>query len=150
MPAIDSDFSAAGVDSFADRQSRADSYYENATPHARRIEQPWYNGVLRLHLALIVPEPREALTLRVGDRICHWEEGKVLIFDDYFEHEVWNGSTGTRVVLFCDFIKPLRFPANIVNWPLLNLAPFMPFVREAQECHKAWEKQFYRDPGAST
>lgn len=102
-----------------------------------------YNGVLRLHLALIVPEPREALTLRVGDHICHWEEGKVLIFDDYFEHEVWNASTGTRVVLFCDFVKPLRFPANIVNWLLLNLAPFTPFVREAQERHKAWEQRFY-------
>ncbi|MBK8177125.1 MAG: aspartyl/asparaginyl beta-hydroxylase domain-containing protein [Rhodospirillales bacterium] len=102
-----------------------------------------YNGVLRLHLALIVPEPNDALTLRVGDRVCHWQEGKVLIFDDYFEHEVWNGSTGTRVVLFVDFLKPLRFPANIVNRLLLRLAPFTPFVREAQERHRAWEKRYY-------
>ncbi len=108
-----------------------------------------YNGVLRLHLALIVPEPREALRLRVGDRICHWEEGKVLIFDDYFEHEVWNASTGTRVVLFVDFVKPLRFPASLVNWLLLNLAPFTPFVREAQERHKAWEARFYKDAAPS-
>jgi beta-hydroxylase len=41
-----------------------------------------YNGVLRLHLGLIVPEPRERSAIRVDDRVCHWEEGKVLIFDD--------------------------------------------------------------------
>jgi beta-hydroxylase len=102
-----------------------------------------YNGVLRVHLGLIVPEPREQVRIRVGDRVCHWEEGKILIFDDYFDHEAWNGSAGTRVVLFMDIVKPLRFPANVVNWLLLNLAPFTPFVREAQDNQKKWEKGFY-------
>lgn len=103
-----------------------------------------YNGVLRLHLGLIVPEPRERCAIRVDQRVCHWEEGKVLIFDDYFDHEAWNGTDKTRVVLFCDIVKPLRFPANLVNWLLLNLAPFSPFVREAQEKQKSWEQRFYR------
>ena len=50
-----------------------------------------YNGVLRLHLALMVPPhgPHE-LAIRVGDRICHWQEGKALVFDDAYEHEAWN------------------------------------------------------------
>lgn len=104
-----------------------------------------YNGVLRLHLGLIVPEPGEAITLRVADRICHWEEGKVLIFDDYLEHEVWNNSGGNRVVLFVDFVKPLRFPANVVNWLVLKLVPLTPFARELEERHAAWERQVYRD-----
>jgi ornithine lipid ester-linked acyl 2-hydroxylase len=55
-----------------------------------------------------IPEPRERLAIRVGDRVLHWEEGKALVFDDHFEHEAWNGTEATRVVLFVDFAKPLR------------------------------------------
>jgi beta-hydroxylase len=48
-----------------------------------------------------------------------------------------------RVVLFVDFVKPLRFPANFVNWLLLNIAVFTPFIRESHENQRAWEKRFY-------
>ena len=104
-----------------------------------------YNGVLRLHLGLIVPEPRDRIAIRVHDRVCHWEEGKVLVFDDAYEHEAWNHSDKTRVVLFVDFVKPLRFPANLLNWLILNLAVFTPFVREGMDNHKAWERRFYAE-----
>ncbi len=102
-----------------------------------------YNGLLRLHLGLIVPEPREKIAIRVGDQVCHWEEGKVLIFDDAYEHEAWNYSDGVRVVLFVDFVKPLRFPANLLNKLLLNIALFTPFIQEGYENHKNWEKKFH-------
>ena len=102
-----------------------------------------YNGVLRLHLGLIVPEPREKLGIRVADVVCNWEEGKVLLFDDAYEHEAWNHTDKTRVVLFVDFVKPLRFPANLINWLLLNIAVFTPFIREGVDKQKAWEKRFY-------
>ncbi len=104
-----------------------------------------YNGVLRLHLGLIVPEPRERLAIRVADRVCHWEEGKALVFDDHFEHEAWNGADRTRVVLFVDFAKPLRFPANVVNGLLLVLARFTPRVREGRRRHRDWEERFHGD-----
>ena len=102
-----------------------------------------YNGVLRLHLGLIVPEPREKLGIRVADEVCNWEEGKVLLFDDAYEHEAWNHTDKTRVVLFVDFVKPLRFPANLINWLLLNIAVFTPFIREGVDKQKEWEKRFY-------
>lgn len=102
-----------------------------------------YNGVLRLHLGLIVPEQSDRLAIRVDKQICHWQEGKVLIFDDAYEHEAWNHTDKTRVVLFVDFVKPLHFPANFVNWLLMNLAIFTPFVREGLDAHKEWEKKFY-------
>ncbi|MBC8036744.1 MAG: aspartyl/asparaginyl beta-hydroxylase domain-containing protein [Rhizobiales bacterium] len=105
-----------------------------------------YNGVLRLHLGLIVPEPRDRIAIRVGRQVCHWEEGKVLVFDDAYEHEAWNHSDKTRVVLFVDFVKPLRFPASFVNWLLMNLAVFTPFIQEGMENHNAWEKRFYNLP----
>jgi ornithine lipid ester-linked acyl 2-hydroxylase len=108
-----------------------------------------YNGVLRLHLGLIVPEAREGeLAIRVDQQICHWQEGKALIFDDAYEHEAWNHTDKTRVVLFVDFVKPLRFPARMMNWLLLNLAVFTPFIREGLENQKTWEQRFYAEAEA--
>ncbi len=102
-----------------------------------------YNGVLRYHLGLIVPEPKEQCRIRVADQICHWEEGKGLLFDDSFDHEVWNDTNGTRVVLFVDFVRPIRWPFNWVNWLVLNLSVFTPHLREASQNQKKWEKKFY-------
>jgi len=107
-----------------------------------------YNGVLRLHLGLIIPEPREQLGIRVEREVYRWREGEAVIFDDAFEHEAWNRTPHTRVVLFVDFRKPLRFPANFLNWLLLNLAVFTPFIREGLDNQKAWEKKFYEEAEA--
>jgi beta-hydroxylase len=103
-----------------------------------------YNGVLRLHVGLIIPEPQDQTAIRVGQQICHWQEGKALIFDDAFEHEAWNRTPHTRVVLFVDFVKPLRFPASFMNWLILHIAPFTPFIREGAKAQKKWEKGFFR------
>ncbi len=35
-----------------------------------------------------------------------WEEGKVIVFDDSFEHEVWNDSKQERIVLLLNFWHP--------------------------------------------
>lgn len=102
-----------------------------------------YNGVLRYHLGLIVPAPQEQCRIRICDEIKHWEEGKSLIFDDTFNHEVWNDTPGFRAVLFVDFVRPLRFPVNILNKIILKAAMFTPVIREAAENYKRWEKKFY-------
>ena len=107
-----------------------------------------YNGVLRLHLGLIVPEPREQLGIRVEHDVYRWREGEAVIFDDAYEHEAWNYTPHTRVVLFVDFRKPLRFPANVINWLLLHLAMFTPFIREGMDNQKAWERKFYEEAEA--
>ena len=67
-------------------------------PHVGAI-----NGILRFHLPLIVPE---GCGLRVGGETTTWEEGKVLVFDDSFVHEVWNQSEQLRVVLFINAWHP--------------------------------------------
>lgn len=102
-----------------------------------------YNGVLRLHLGLVIPEPRSALAIRVGNEVRHWREGEALIFDDAFEHEAWNETTESRVVLFADFAKPLRFPASMINRALLRLAVLTPYLREGAENLRRWERRFY-------
>jgi ornithine lipid ester-linked acyl 2-hydroxylase len=102
-----------------------------------------FNGVLRLHLGLIVPEPNEDVAIRVDDRVCHWQEGRVLIFDDAHEHEAWNHTSQPRVVLFVDFIRPLRFPANFVNRTILWLARLTPYLRDGRKSLRDWESLFF-------
>lgn len=102
-----------------------------------------YNGVLRLHLGLLVPEPLDRVAIRVGPEQHHWAEGRVLIFDDAYEHEAWNETAHVRVVLFVDFEKPLRFPARTINRLLLDLAPFTPFLREGADNLRRWERRFH-------
>ncbi len=102
-----------------------------------------YNGVLRLHLGLVVPQANERVAIRVGGETRHWNEGRALVLDDTFEHEAWNDSDELRVVLFVDFVRPLRFPANLVNRLLLALAARSPFVRDGHANQRRWERGFY-------
>lgn len=53
------------------------------------------NGILRCHLAVHIPEP-DKTTITVCDETRHWEEGKVMIFDDSFEHQVSHKGSKTR------------------------------------------------------
>ncbi|NKF23666.1 aspartyl/asparaginyl beta-hydroxylase domain-containing protein [Solimonas marina] len=102
-----------------------------------------YNGILRCHLGLIVPQPAEHVAIRVGNQICHWREGETLIFDDSFNHEVWNDTDGWRVVLFIDFARPLRQPWHLMNRALLGTAQFLPLLRRANARHRDWKRRFY-------
>jgi aspartate beta-hydroxylase len=68
-----------------------------------------FNTRLRSHIALIVPEgPR----IRIGDEMHEWHEGEWLVFDDSFDHEVWNDSDEERIVLIIDFWHPDLTPAE--------------------------------------
>jgi len=98
-----------------------------------------YKGVLRCHLALIVPEPRTNVRMRVGDKTIYWEEGKCVIFDDTYKHEVWNDTSGIRVVLLIDFCRPLPRWLTLVNKTALNLAYYLPEVRRAVRSQREWE-----------
>ncbi|MGZ4970958.1 MAG: aspartyl/asparaginyl beta-hydroxylase domain-containing protein, partial [Methylobacter sp.] len=57
----------------------------------------------RAHLGLDVPEGCE---MRVENNLLHWRNGEVFIFEDSFEHEVWNRSDKPRTVLIIDFWHP--------------------------------------------
>ena len=103
-----------------------------------------WNGILRFHLGLMVPEPRERVRIRIGNDFYSWREGEALIFDDTFNHEVWNDTTGYRVVLFVDFARPLRQPFDWLNRRLLNFGALAPFLREAGEKQKRWQDAFWK------
>lgn len=101
-----------------------------------------YAGVLRYHLALHVPQPADRCGIRVGTEVRHWEEGRSLVFDDTYEHEVWNETSGTRVVLFVDVKRPLRGTARWLNDAVIQLIARSPYVRDAAARHGLWEKGF--------
>jgi aspartyl/asparaginyl beta-hydroxylase (cupin superfamily) len=67
-------------------------------PHTGEI-----NARLICHLPLIVP-PNCAL--RVGNDTRAVVEGKAWVFDDTIEHEAWNGSAETRVILLFEIWRP--------------------------------------------
>ena len=49
--------------------------------------------------------------LRVGDEKLRWEEGKMIMFDDTYEHEAYNNSEKeSRVVLLIDLWHPDLVP----------------------------------------
>lgn len=59
---------------------------------------------VRCHLGIRVPDGDCAI--RVGDETRRWEEGRCLVFDDYFEHEAWNHTDEDRIVLIVDLWHP--------------------------------------------
>jgi aspartyl/asparaginyl beta-hydroxylase (cupin superfamily) len=68
---------------------------------------PSHNGMLNCraicHLPLVVPK---GCWLRVGNETRQWEEGKLLIFDDSFEHEAKNPTDQLRIILLFDVWRP--------------------------------------------
>lgn len=62
------------------------------------------NGIIRAHLALIVPAPYPTIAIKVGDEETGWTEGEILCFVNVQKHEVWNKSDQRRYVIMFDFV----------------------------------------------
>lgn len=63
----------------------------------------YINTRLICHLPLIVPP---GCGFRVGNDVRAWEKGKAWVFDDTIEHEAWNNSKETRVILIWEIWRP--------------------------------------------
>ena len=61
-----------------------------------------YKGVIRYHLALIVPNQWEKCFIDVNGKRLYWTEGSDIMFDDMFMHYAENNTNQSRVVLFLD------------------------------------------------
>ena len=81
------------------------AYFSVLTPGARlRPHCGPTNIRLRVHIGLDVPS--SAAAMRVGNETRVWKEGSALVFDDSFEHEVWNESNEPRLVFIFDIWHP--------------------------------------------
>ena len=87
-------------------------------------------GLITCHLGLIVPRDGD-VRMRVHDRTVRWAEGETLVFDDTYNHEVWNDTCGTRVVLLIQFARPLRNPGKWVADFFLGFVRRSAFVQDA-------------------
>ncbi len=94
-------------------------------------------GLITCHLGLIVPRDGD-VRMRVDDRIVRWAEGETLVFDDTYDHEVWNDTANTRVVLLIQVRRPLRNPGKWVADTFLNVIRRSAFVQEARDNVMAW------------
>jgi aspartyl/asparaginyl beta-hydroxylase (cupin superfamily) len=52
--------------------------------------------------------------IRMRDEIYTWKEGESILFDDSWDHEVFNDSSELRAVLIVDVLRPMpRIPALV-------------------------------------
>ncbi|XP_022451021.1 aspartyl/asparaginyl beta-hydroxylase isoform X3 [Delphinapterus leucas] len=75
------------------------------------------NCRLRMHLGLVIP--KEGCKIRCANETKTWEEGKVLIFDDSFEHEVWQDATSFRLIFIVDVWHPELTPHQRRSLPAI-------------------------------
>ena len=80
------------------------------------------------HLPLLVPPD---CALNVGGEIHEWREGRAVVFDDTYEHEAWNRSDRTRVVLIFDIWNP--YLTEVERAAVAELVPAMGDFRKASE-----------------
>jgi beta-hydroxylase len=112
---------------------------------APRYHIPRHRGitktVLRAHLGLIVPAQRDRCIMQVHDCTVGWQPGKILVFDDFYPHEIWNDTDEERVVLIFDFNRPMRLLGRLVNAVLLWGIKRTAYFRDAQRNLESWDER---------
>ena len=107
------------------------------------VHIPRHRGVskriINFHLALKVPSGVGDCRIAVDDQIVRWQEGKCIVFDDTYFHEVWNDTQERRVVLLLQFKRPIRQPGKFLGDLFLALVRLSPYVQEARRNIAAWE-----------
>jgi beta-hydroxylase len=95
-------------------------------------------AILTCHLGLVTPTA-EGCRMQVGHRSVGWREGKCLVFDDTYHHEVWNGTDELRIVLLIQFKRPIRQPGKLLGDLFLTGVKLSPLVQEARRNVLEWK-----------
>jgi len=90
-------------------------------------------GILRSHLGLIIPKDFENCRIRVDDTITAWQPGEIFVFDDTYEHEVWNDTDEERVILLYDFDRPMKWGGRFLNKAFLQIMKFTAFYQDPKK-----------------
>ena len=99
-------------------------------------------GILRAHLGLIIPKDAEKCRIRVGDKIQVWRPGEIFVFDDTYEHEVWNDTDDERVILLFDFDRPMKFWGRTLNRTFVSLLKLTAYYQEPKKNMQTMEERF--------
>jgi len=118
------------------------AFFSVLVPHTHL---PPHTGVskafLTCHLGLQVPCESGKCRMRVVDEWLEWEEGKCLVFDDVFDHEVCNDSDKTRIVLLIQFKRPVGLIGWIVGNLFLEGVRRSRFVQDARRGLDRWREK---------
>ncbi|MCJ2184882.1 aspartyl/asparaginyl beta-hydroxylase domain-containing protein [Novosphingobium sp. 1949] len=105
-------------------------------------------GMLTWHLALKSPRERTKCRMHVEEgettHVLHWDEGRSFLFDDMFNHEVWNETDEDRTILLIQIKRPCRWRANLVQDLFLKGVRHSRFV---QDIRKAIDREGGRVAG---
>ncbi len=117
--------------------------FSRMKPHTTITPHKGYSRmILRGHLPLIVPKGTDC-AIRVGTEIKYHQTGKMLIFDDSYEHSAWNHSAEDRIVLMFDIANPLwgYTPDEICKYKIEHIEdPFLLSIANKTEWAEAYEK----------
>ena len=98
-------------------------------------------ALIRCHLGLMVPKKDNQCWIRIGTETTHWKEGKILLFDDTYEHEVKNETNEHRAVLFIDIDRPMDNIGRFVNLSILRLMQATHYVKDPLKNIKSWNQK---------
>ena len=68
-----------------------------------------FAGSLRYHLGLKVPQDAPSCRIFVDGQPYHWKEGEAVMFDETYIHHAENLTDETRLILFCDVERPMKY-----------------------------------------
>lgn len=78
-----------------------------------------YKGCLRYHLGLSTPNSEDCYIV-VNNIKYSWKDGEGVIIDDTYTHWVKNDTDKTRIILFCDIVRPMNFIGSTMNNLIMN------------------------------
>lgn len=99
------------------------------------------NGMITCHLGLSIPKDRQKCRIAIDEKDYNWDDGKFLIFDDTYYHEVWNDTEENRVVLLMHVERPLRQPGKAIAEGFLWLAIRSPFIQATLKSLDEWTER---------
>ncbi len=96
-------------------------------------------AILTAHLGIKVPANRNACRMQIGQQDFSWEEGRTVVFDDMYPHEVWNDSAEDRVILLLHIKRPETFPGSLLRETLFATLRKTSLVKDALHNLDRWD-----------
>lgn len=91
-------------------------------------------GMLTYHLALKAPAEREKCRMHLEGpdklEVLTWADGQSFLFDDMFNHEVWNETDEDRYVLLIQIKRPCRWLGTLIQNTFLFGVRHSRFVKD--------------------
>lgn len=110
--------------------------HSKITPHRGPFQ-----GALRYHLGLQCPK-QPGCEITVDNKPYRWQDGHDIVFDDTYMHSVENNTDETRIILFCDILRPMAKPGaqRFNNWACDTFGPLTTRSNNLQEKVVAQDK----------